>query len=173
MILRIFCAAVIVFGFAYMGRLYAQKEKSRLVQLNSFCDGLNMLEFNIRYMSFPMYEALKKAGECCTEPVKSVFDYSSVILSGGTEYSSGEAFLKSVEENRNKITLSNDEVEILKSFAASLGKGDRESEIVNIQAAKTRLSASCLEAGEEVNKRAKAAKGISTLTGLFIVIVLF
>ncbi len=171
--IRVLCGIIIILGFAYLGRMCAEKEKSRLFQLDSFCDGLNMLEFNIRYMSLPMYEALEKAGECCIEPVKSVFATASEALCGEDSISSGEAFCRGVEKHRSGITLSEDEIEILKSFSLSLGRGDRESEIVNIQAAKIRLSESCRDARDEINRKAKAVKGISTLIGVFVVIVLF
>ena len=169
---RIMCGAIIILGFTYLGRLLAEKEKSRITQLNSFCDGLSMLEFNIRYMSFPMGEAFGKAAECCLEPVRNVFEESAESLESGYEMSSGEAFCQGMERNKAKITLSEAEVDILKSFALSLGKGDKISEIANIQAAKVRLTASCKEAVEEVNKKVKMIKGISTLVGIFIVIVL-
>lgn len=172
MIFRIFCGLIIVTGFVYLGRIRANGEMERLYQLNSFCDGLNMLEFNIRFLSLPMEEALKRAGECCIEPVRNIFENSSEILRS-EKCLIGEAFLKSLKNSSHSVFLSNHELEILKSFARSLGKGDRECEIVNIQAAITRLSASETDAVYEVEKKAKAIKGISTLAGLFTAIILF
>ncbi|MBE7011563.1 MAG: hypothetical protein E7415_02700 [Ruminococcaceae bacterium] len=169
---RIICGCIIVLGFTYIGRLYAEREKSRLAQLDAFCDGLNMLEFNIRYMNFPMAEAFKRVAEGCSQPIKAVFEEASRIMSEEYEVSSGEAFCRGIDKNKNKMTLSYDEMEIVKSFALSLGKGDRKAEIVNIESAKVRLSASCQDAKEEVNKKVKMTKSISTLAGILIVIVL-
>ena len=173
MIFRIICGVIIVTGFTYFGYLYSEKQKDRLRQLSSFCDGLSMLEFNIRYMNFPMSVALSKSGESCSCAVKEVFKRAAEILGSEKGYSPGEAFCQGLEENKARLNISKDEIEILKSFSSSLGEGDKNAEITNISAAKTRLLASGNDAKDEINKKAKASRGISPLIGLFIVIVLF
>lgn len=170
---RLFCGIIVVLGFSYMGYLYSERQKDRLRQISSFCDGLTMLEFNIRYMNLPIAEALEKTSDNCEGVVKTVFCKAAGILKSDTAYAPGESFCKALDECKNTLCISSDEVEILKSFSKTLGEGDSDTEVKNIQAAKIRLSAALTDAAEEVKGKTKVARGISTLIGLFIVIVLF
>lgn len=173
MIFRILCGIVIVSGFAYGGFAYAESLKKRIRQLSEFCDGLSMLEFNVRYMNFPMAEALLNTGKVCGGAVADIFDRSAQMLSEDIGKSPGEAFCQAIDENRKELMISPEEIDILRGFSRSLGGGDRESEINNIKTAKLRLSSAAESAEEEVRKKAGMSRGIGILLGLFIVIVLF
>ncbi len=172
MIFKLILCGVIIAGFGYMGHLTGEKQKDRLRQLDSFSDGLTMLEFNIKYMNYPIAKALENASENCDGVVKKIFYETGKHLQKDYGSNPGAVFDKKIEENKNLLCLSSDEIGILKSFSKTLSEGDVDTEIKNIEALKTRLDSAKSDATEEVNKKAKATKSISLLAGVFVVILL-
>ncbi len=172
MIFRILCGIIIVLGFSYGGFLYAERLKKRLRHLELFCDGLSTIEFNIRYLNSPLAEAFYNAGKNCSGAVSCVFDRCAKLLAGDVGNSPEEAFCRAIDENVGNLTISNDEIDILKSFSRTLGDGDKEAEISNIKTAKIRLLSAKNDASEEIMKRVKMSRSMGVLLGLFIVIVL-
>lgn len=173
MILKIFCGIIAVSGFAYCGFFYAQTLKTRLLQLDGFCDGLSLLEFNIRYMNFPLSEAFFKTADTIGGVVGKVFSCFAKRLSEDCSPCPNEAFSLAIEENLGLLKISEEEIEILKSFSKTLGEGDREAEINNIKTAEIRLAAAKEDAEEEILKRVKLSRRAGVLIGLLVVIVLF
>ncbi len=173
MLFKLLCGIVIILGFTYCGLSYGEKLKRRVTQLAEICDGLTLLEFNIRYMNYPIVEAFYNMGQSCNGVIGGIFKRSSQILAGNTGNTPGEAFLKAVNENISNLMLTNDEIHILKSFSKTLGEGDREMEISNIKTAKARLAASMSQAEEEIGKKVKIGRSMGVMLGLFVVIVLF
>ncbi len=172
MIFKVILSAIIVLGFGYIGYLISERQKDRLRQLASFSDGLTMLEFNMKYMNYPIANALESASENCEGVVKKIFFETGALLKDNYGSSPGEILSKKIDENINLLCISNDEISILKSFSKTLCEGDKNTEIINIQAAKTRLVSAQKDATEEVNRKAKVTKSISLLAGLFVVILL-
>lgn len=172
MIFRILCGIIIVAGFTYGGFMYSERLKNRIKQLCVFQDGLTQLEFNVRYMNLPIAQALSMAGKTCGGAVEKIFTGASDIMLEGVGFSAGEAFCKAIDENRKSLDISENEVEILKSFSKTMGGGDRETEISNIKTALIRLCAAKDQAEEETLRKVKMSRAMGALLGLFIVIVL-
>ncbi len=172
MIFKVLCGIIIVFGFAYGGFCYGERLKTRLTTLQELCDSLSMLEFNIRYMNYPLRRAFEYAGKNRKSAVGEVFRRCSYFMGQSAGKSPNEAFCDALDENIKRLNISNDETEILKSFSASLGESDTEGEISNIKTAKLRLSSALDDAKEDIQKRVKMSRGLGILSGVFIVIVL-
>ena len=173
MLFKVLCGIVIILGFTYCGLSYGEKIKQRVKQLAELCDGLTLLEFNIRYMNYPIIEAFYNMGQVCNGIIGEIFKRSAQILSGKTGNMPGEAFLTAINENIGSLTITDDEINILRSFSKTLGEGDKEMEISNIKTAKARLSASMSQAEEEIGKKVKISRSMGVMLGLFVVIVLF
>lgn len=173
MLFKIICGIAIVLGFSYLGLSYGEKLKHRVRQLKEICDSLTILEFNIRYMNYPIVEAFYNVGQSCDGIVGQIFKCTSKFLAGNTGSSPGEAFLYALKEERGYLMITDEEIDILKSFSKTLGEGDREMEISNIKTTKARLLASVNQAEEEIGKKVKISRSMGVMFGLFIVIVLF
>lgn len=172
MIFKILSGIIIVFGFGYGGFLYSENLKRRIKRLEELCDGLHMLEFNIRYMNSPLQEAFFGAGKSCGGVVGDMFLRCGDMLKNDRGLSPCDAFCMAVDENLKEMHISQDDVEILKSFAKALGEGDIESEINNIKTARLRLFSAGEDSKEETLRKIKMSRSMGFLLGLFIVIVL-
>lgn len=173
MTMRILCAAVIIIGFGYGGIMLSEIFKNRIRSLSGFCDGLSQLEFNIRYMNFPLCEAFSRSGSTLSGVVREVFEDTSALMIQKRESPPGEAFCRSIENKMRELRITRDEQEILESFSKGMGEGDREKEISNIKTAIVRLSAAKSDAEDDVLKKVKLCKKAGFLIGAFAVIALF
>ncbi len=172
MIFRIFCSAVIIIGFGYGGFVYSERFGSRLKQLTEFYDGLSQLEFNVRYMNYPVSEAMEQAGSVCGGAAKKVFTAAAEFIAENCGITVEAAFCKAMDKNRAELNISDEEAEILRSFSKTLGSGDRAAEISNIETAKLRIFAAREDAKDDVRKKVKMCRGMGFLLGLFLVILL-
>ncbi len=172
MIFKILCGIIVICGCGYGGFLYSEKLKTRVYTLEELCDGLSLLEFNVRYMSYPLCRAFECSAHNRNSAVGEVFKRSALLMKNDMGITAGEAFLCAVNENFKDLNISKDEAEILKSFAKTLGQNDAEGEISNIKTAKLRLSSALEDARTEIFKKVKMSRSIGVLLGLFIVIVL-
>ena len=172
MIFRIFCSAVIIIGFGYGGFVYSERFSGRLKQLTEFYDGLSQLEFNVRYMNYPVSEAMKQAGSVCGGAAKKIFTETAETLAKNYGITVENAFCTSIDKNRLELNISEEEIEILKSFSKTIGSGDRAAEISNIETAKLRIFAAGEDAKEDIRKKVKMCRSMGFLLGLFLAIVL-
>lgn len=173
MIFRGICAIIVVLGFGYGGFLYAESLKKRTEQISAFYDSMTMLEFNVRYMNYPIREAFLNTGKSCMGVVKEIFEESAGILAENQGVSPGTAFCEAIDGKRDELKLKNDEIEILEAFSKTLGEGDVETEVKNINTVKIRLSSAQEKAEEETAKSVKLSRSLGVLLGVFTVIVLF
>ncbi|MBR2917049.1 MAG: stage III sporulation protein AB, partial [Clostridia bacterium] len=105
MILKLLLSGIIVIGFGYMGYIVAEKQKDRLRQLSAFSDAFTMLEFNIKYMNYPIGEALEFASENCTGVVKKIFLETGRFIQRDYGSNPGEILNKKIDEYKKFLFL--------------------------------------------------------------------
>lgn len=172
MFLRVFACALIVVGCTYLGMMFASRSKSRVIQLGEFKKALNQLEFDIDFLNITLSESFEKIANNSDKALKKVFSYIARNIRINRCSNMENVWKQAIQNVRNEIFLTDDEIKIIIDFSKNLGSGDREKEKNNVKLATMRLSVAEDEARDEANKNTRMYKGLGVLSGAFIVIVL-
>ncbi len=164
---------VVILGGGYLGVIYASRFDSRVRQLEAFRTALSQLEFDIRFLSLPLTEALEKVAGSQTGAVRKIFHETADGLNRERGARVSVIWQNAVEKYRCQLCLTEQDLQAVGSFSHSLGSGDTESEIGNIRAAQMRLSVAEDAARAQAQKNGKLYRGLGLLAGIFAAIILF
>ena len=173
MTLRIIFCAVIVCGCTYVGIILSRNFGVRVNQLNSFIKALCELEFNILFLHIPISEAFSLAADGRDGAVKRIFQHAAQTMKKRPGENAGGAVRGAVSAFKSKLSLTEDDVQILLDFSDNLGKGAADEERNNIKMAVLKLRSAAQEASDEQAKNERLYKGLGLLTGCLIAIILF
>lgn len=164
---------IVILGGGYLGMIYASRFDSRVRQLEAFRGALNQLEFDIRFLSLPLTEAMEKVAESQSGAVGKIFRETAGSLSRckGTQVSA--VWKAAMDKYRSQLCLTEQDLQAVSSFSHSLGSGDTESEIGNIRAAQMRLSVAEDAARAQAQKNGRLYRGLGFLAGIFAAVLLF
>lgn len=173
MIAKALLGLIIIFGGGYLGMIYASRFDSRVRQLEAFRTALSQLEFDIRFLSLPLTEALEKVAASQTGSIGKIFRETARDMTQNKSVRISCVWEAAVQKYRCQLCLTEQDWQAVNSFSHSLGSGDTESEIGNIRAAQMRISVAEEEARAQSRKNVKLYKGLGLLSGIFAVILLF
>ncbi len=166
----IFLILVIVCSTS-IGFLLSKKYVDRVVELKNLSNLINILKNKIRFTHKPLGEVLEEIGN-----IKKGDKISNIFLRTANEIEKNtlkDAWNKVVDEEKKVLNLKNEDIEIIKQFGTTLGKGDIKGEISEIEEFNIILEAQIKKAEEEATKNEKMYKSLGTIIGLVIVIILF
>lgn len=173
MIVKALFGLIVILGGGYLGIMYASQFTSRVQQLEAFRRALSQLEFDIRFLSLPLTEAMEKVAISQTGAIEKIFRETAVGLNQHKGAQVVDIWEAAVQKYRCRLCLTEQDWLSVSSFSHSLGCGDIESEIGNIRAAQMRLSVAEEEARSLAKKNVRLYRGLGLLAGIFVTIILF
>ncbi len=169
--IRVVSALAIILGGGYIGMLFAARLTGRAKQLEQLKLIISRIGFNINFLKMPVAKALVQAVSGRCDAVGSVFDIAAnEIVQEGLPPSA--ALERAVLSSRNALCITDDDIDILMEFAKSLGLGDTQSEMNNIDAAQARLTLAQSIAEGERDQKAGLFRGMGLLGGMFVALML-
>lgn len=152
-------------GFALAARLERRKNS-----LLCFKDALSLLESEIGFAQNSLARACKNIGNTLTPPVGAFFLDVHDKLSRGI--STEQAWEELLGQYRQTLCLTAADIQLLRSFAARLGKSDVENELKNIYNTTVSLNMQIANAKNtcDTNKRVYQSAGV--LCGALIAVLL-
>lgn len=170
--IKIIGSIFVIFSSAGIGYILGKDFSKRVIQLKQLRMSLQMLETEITYSSTPLPYAFEIISQKCGSPVKEIFKAVSDKLKGRHYSTVGEAFEKALLDCNNMTCYKKEDMEILKSFANSLGSSDREGQIKSFNLVIKQLEGQENIAEESRAKNEKMYKSLGLLSGLAIAIIL-
>ncbi|MPW25137.1 hypothetical protein GC105_04955 [Alkalibaculum sp. M08DMB] len=172
MYLKILGLMIIFISCVYIGKFMASSYEKRYIELLTFINFIDYFETEISYTSTPVIEIL----DSLTDKIKSPF--KEIIIGVSEELTSyGYRPLCTVWEenlynNKNKLSLSQEDLELLIYFGNILGTTDMENQKKYFTVIKSRLQVQLTQAYEKKLKYTKLFKELGIIIGLFIVILI-
>lgn len=162
----IFCATT------FLGVLISRKYSLRVNELQDLITGLEIFETRLNYTYDTIPDAFSFINRHLKSDVKNIFKNVSDDLNRSNELSAGDTFMKVVDEEKFFLNLIDDDVEILKGLAVSLGQMDVENQSKNIKLIIHTLNNQLESAKSEKNKNFKLFRNMGVLAGLMLIIIL-
>lgn len=172
MTLKIICAAVIISGCGFAGMSAASALDARIRQTRGFSDALGLLEIEMTVNNSVLCEALYAASKPQNGVVKDIFADAArgVEALGGGDMS--EVWRVAIENNKKRLCVSADALDIISAFASGLGRGDREREKDNIRAAREKLRIEEEKARLKKAESGRLYRGLGFACGILITVLL-
>lgn len=159
-------AATTKIGFSLAARL--ERRKNALI---SFKDALSLLESEISFSKNTLPAAFLNLSKTLSAPVSDFFRlaHDKIVLEG---LDTQQAWEEATEKYAGKMCLAAGDIQVLRAFAARLGKSDVENELKNIYNTTVSLNMQIASAKNvcDTNKRVYQSAGV--LCGALIAILL-
>ena len=168
--LKYFILFIIFLIAAWIGNLISKKYRNRVDELKSFKEAFNILEAKIKFTYEPI-------GDIFEEISNLFFKNKISSIFYGTKNNMKKMDLKTswenaINENTQKLSLNNEDVNVLKSLGNILGKTDVEGQLSEIKLNMGFLDTQINKAEEECKKNEKMYRTLGTIFGLAIIIIL-
>lgn len=146
---------------------------SKSDRLKKRCDELNLINhmledfiIEISFKALPLFEIVKT--------LKKKPMYKKLTLLTNVDCSLEKPFYRAWEESIDSMqsSLEKNDIVLLKSFGATLGKSDINGELSNIEIFKSDFLKLETKAIEEYSKKSKLYRSLGVLSGVFISIML-
>lgn len=171
--LNILLNTVIFLICCSLGYIKSQKYSCRVVNLQSFLDGMEVLKDEISYRKTPLPQALEQvAFEKSDNACKSLFEKVSEKLTKGGNMDFNKCWSETVTEIKENGCLDDEEVRILRELGNGLGGTDIYGQSAVIERGCRQLESQLKLAVEEKNTKGKMYKGLGAAVGLALVIIL-
>lgn len=155
-----------------IGVIVASKYSNRVGELQELVIALEILESRMNYTYDTIPEIFDFIARHLKTNVKNIFQYSSEKLSIDKDFSAGELFDSTIDEEKILLDLSENDIEILKGLSVSFGQTDLESQIKNIRMILRNLNMQLEEAKKEKAKNFKLCRNMGTIIGAILMIIL-
>lgn len=155
-----------------IGIIIAKKYSNRVNELQETITALEILESRINYTYDTIPEIFDFISRHLKTGIKNIFEYASEKLNIDKNFSAGELFNATIDEERILLDLNEDDIEILKGLAVSLGQVDLESQVKNIRLIIRSLTSQLDMAKKEKDKNFKLCRNMGAIVGVLIVIIL-
>ena len=166
--LRLIICFCIFISCYLIGLLIAKKYINRVIELKEFKNALNMFKTKIRFTHEPIPELFEQIANSLENNVGNIFRKASNYMKTKTaEYS----WKKTLEE-KESLSLTKEDIHVLKNLGKLLGKTDLEGQTNEIALVETFLEMQIDKAEEEREKNEKLYKTLGAVFGLVLVIIL-
>lgn len=170
--IKIIGSILIIISSSGIGYILGKDFSKRAAQLKLLRMSLQMLETEIEYSSTPLPYAFETISKRSASPVKEIFRAVSESLKGKRFITVGDAFEKALYECSDITCFKKEDIEILKSFAQSIGCSDKEGQEKSFHLVIKQLEGQQDRAEESRAKNEKMYKSLGLLAGLAIAIIL-
>ena len=155
-----------------IGIAVAKKYSNRVNELQETIMALEILEGRINYTYDTIPEIFDFISRHVKTNVKNIFEYSSEKLCMNKNFSAGEVFTSTIDEEKILLNLNENDVEILKGLSVSLGQVDLESQVKNIRLIICSLTKQLEDARKEKDKNFKLFRNMGAIVGALLIIIL-
>gem|GEM_PF-1382150 len=171
--LNIFFNTLIFVICCAIGYYHAHDYRCRVVNLQSFLNGLKNLEDEILYRKTPLPEAMKVISEeKANHAAKELFSKVSEDLIGKSNCSFIESWIKYTEELGESCSFTTEDIYTINELGKGLGGTDVHGQSTVIRRVYKQIEKQLEEAVEENNSKGKMYKGLGIAIGLTLVIIL-
>lgn len=162
----------LLFGVStYIGNLRARNYINRVIDLKEMKKALNIFSTKIKFTYEPIPKIFKEITFKVNQNIGQVF-LSSCNKMEELNMNAGEAWNKSLDENKYYNNFKKEDINVIKSLGNLLGKVDMEGQVSEIKLVDTLLNTQIDVAEEEKNKYTKMYKMMGVTIGLAIVVIL-
>ena len=155
-----------------IGMTIAKKYSNRVIELQETITALGILESRINYTYDTIPEIFGFISRHLKTNIKNIFEYSAEKLNIDKNFSAGELFNSTIDEEKIILDLSEDDIDILKGLAVSLGQVDLENQVKNIRLIIRSLTGQLEIAKSEKEKNFKLCRNMGAIVGVLIIIIL-
>ena len=170
--MKIFFLIIIVLLSSYIGYLYGEGFKNRLIQLRELKRALIDFENDIVYAQTPLPESIDRIGEKAKSPIKEFLGDISKKLKNNEVNNVYIAFYESINEHKKNMNLKSKDFDILLDLSKSLGETNVEGQVKIFNLAKEKLDYELSIAEEECNKNTKVYRYLGVGVGAMIAVFL-
>lgn len=172
MTIKLICSFVIIAGCGYIGIRLASGYDSSILQIDGFMDAFKYLETEILMNNSVLSEAMENAAGNRSGVAADIFRSAAAELQNSEAVGAEEVWLKVIDENKSRLCVSDDVIDIIRNFSALLGSGTRESEADNIRCACEKLKLAREEAMRKKARDAGLFRGLGFACGILITVLL-
>lgn len=155
-----------------IGYMLGSKYTFRVRELKLLKTAMQMLETEIIYSHTPLPDAFASAGKKSLSPIKEIFNLMAENLMKREFSSVGDALDDALKKNTIRLSLSKEDIEIIKTFGYSIGDSDTDGQAKSFKLILKQLDIQEMNAQELKNKNEKMFKNLGFLAGLAITILL-
>lgn len=152
-----------------IGILYSKKYTNRVNDLQEIKRALNMFKTKIKFTYEPIPDAFKEIAISINENIAKILKKASQYMKEDTVQNAWE---KSIQEEKNNTSLTEEDIQIIKKLSTLLGTTDLEGQVNNIDLINEIIDKQIEQARTEKNKNEKLYKTLGAGIGLAISIIL-
>ena len=160
---------LIVFFSTILGNLYSRKYDKRVKELEEIKKASSMFKSKIQFTYKPISEVFKEIEKRSAPNIGKIFSDACKYME---KYDAEEAWIESVNENKDKTNLLQTDIDVILGLSKMLGATDLEGQINSIKLINDFLENQISEAIIDKNKNEKMLKKLGTSIGLAIAIIL-
>ena len=172
MILMRIIGAIIVLGASTLaGVYYGNLETYRMRDLLEIKKALSILRSQIEYARTPLPEAMQAISARVRESVGKMFGMCAELLVHERNEKVAHLWEAAVEQHKDELFLTQEDVEQLKDFGTMLGNMDSEAQMMNISMLIGYIDERVAHLHESRDKNRKLYRSFGILGGALIVII--
>lgn len=158
----------LIIGCGCLGLLKAMQIKRRPQEIREMINALALLDTEIFWGSTPLPEAFRNLKERVEPPWKGFFSQLETSLTDGANAAS--AWHNTIQNQRNKFSLLEDDWKVINGLGKGLGRSDRNEQHKQLELVQRHLNSVAEGARENAESKAKMWSYLGFLSGMAIVI---
>ena len=162
----------IIGSCTYLGLRISGVYRQRTEMFRFMQNALTMLETEISYTATPLPLALERVGNRVNKTCSSLFVTAASVLQAQKGVTAGEAWAEGIAVLSGKVSVTEEERELLQVFGQGLGCSAKEEQLKQIELTRKQLSQAEKIAEEEQQKNQRMWQYLGFCLGLTIVLVL-
>ena len=171
MLMRIAGAIIVIGASTIAGIYYGNLETYRMRDLLEFKKALSILRSQIEYARTPLPEAMQAISARVRKPLGKIFEMCAELLVYERNEKVVHIWEASVEQHKEALFLTEEDVSQFKGFGAQLGNLDSYAQIMNISMLIGYIDERVGHLNESRDKNRKLYRSLGVLGGALIVII--
>ncbi len=155
-----------------IGILVASKYNMRVKELEDLIGAMDLLETRVKYTYDTIPDSFEFVSDVMNTKASRIFMITAGNLKESKNMSAGDIFRNVVDEESIFLSLTEEDIEVLKGLGTSLGQTDLEGQLRNITLVKDLLNIQLDSAVEKKNTNYKLSRNMGVFIGLIIMIIL-
>ena len=172
LIIKFIILLIIVGLSSLIGILVASKYNMRVKELEDLIGALDLLETRVKYTYDTISDSFEFVSDVMNTKASRIFMITAGNLKESKNISAGDIFRKVVDEESIFLSLTKEDIDVLKGLGTSLGQTDLEGQLKNIILVKDLLNIRLDSAIEGKNTNYKLSRNMGVFVGLIIMIIL-
>ncbi|MCL2616914.1 MAG: stage III sporulation protein AB [Defluviitaleaceae bacterium] len=171
MMLRIIGALIVLGASTIAGVYYGNLETYRMRDLLEIKKALSILRSHIEYSRTPLPEAMQAIAVRVRKSVGNIFEMCADLLVHERNERVAHIWEAAIEQHKEAMFLTEEDIEQLKGFGAQLGDLDSDAQITNISMLIEYIDERVSQLHESRDRNRKLYRSLGVLGGALIVII--